>query len=312
MTTKRKPGTKKPAVVQIIPTSKHPAIQKLIERLSSPRLRAPGTISSYIITANLFVSTLKNGNKPTDSDFRQFFIQRRNQGINERTIRKEFFHIKKLAQANNWPWPFEKDDTPYPEEEAESHPLLPEQIEQLISSWKKLSTAERFYLAVATTWIVRREDLSRIKKRDFDTDTFIIHHSKHGRNVKHQIPGALKQIFDDYRPKEHNNSALSLMFKRICKKAGLEHQKGWGWHGIRYTLTTIIAAALPKNNLDPALIADYSGWSRKSMGGFFGGVQMVGLYRRPEILDTDPYGIDKVIYSIHPFLKLWEKKTRKS
>lgn len=286
----------------------HPALEKLVERLSSPRLRAPGTLSSYLVTGRCFLSGLKGNRVPTDSDFRQYFIRRRRVGINERTLRKEFFHVKKLALANGWPWPFEKDDTPYPEDEAQSHPLLPEQIEQLIKARGKLSTAERFYLAVATTWIVRREDLSRIKKRDFDGDVFIIHHSKHGRKVKHLIPDVLKSIFADYRPKEHNPSALSLMFKRICAKAGLEHQPGWGWHGIRHTLTTMIAAYLPKNNLEPALIADYSGWSRKSMGGFFGGVSMVGVYRHPEILDTDPHGLDKVIYSIHPFLALWQKK----
>ena len=31
-------------------------------------------------------------------------------------------------------------------------------------------------------------------------------------------------------------------------------------------------------------------------------------YRHPEILDTDPYGMDKVIYSIHPFLPFWGGK----
>ncbi|MFH0847183.1 MAG: hypothetical protein V1894_03895 [Chloroflexota bacterium] len=289
-------------------TKLHPALERLVERLSSPRLRAPGTLSSYLVTGNSFLSGLPDNQVPTDSDFRQFFIRRRRKGISERTLRKEFFHVKKLALANNWPWPFEADDTPYPEDEAQSHPLLPDQIEQLIKARGKYSPAERFYLAVATTFIVRREDLSRIKKRDFDDTFFTIHHSKHGRIVKHLIPEALKPIFADYRPKDHNPSSLSLMFMRICTKAGLEHQRGWGWHGIRHTLTTIIAGALPKNNLDPALIADYSGWIRKSMGGFFGGVAMVGVYRHPEILDTDPHGIDKVVYSIHPFLPLWQKK----
>lgn len=302
--------TKKKALTAVNNTDNtlHPALEKLVERLSSPRLRAPGTLSSYLVTGSGFLSGLKGKEKPTESDFRQYFIRRRHEGISERTLRKEFFHIKKLALANGWPWPFEKDDTPYPEDEAQSHPLLPEQILQLIKARGKYSTAERFYLAVATTWIVRREDLSRIKKRDFDGDFFTIHHSKHGRNVKHVIPDVLKPIFTDYRPKEHNPSALSQMFKRICGKAGLDHQPGWGWHGIRHTLTTMITASLPKNNLDPALIADYSGWSRKSLGGFFGGVSMVGVYRHPEILDHDPYGIDKVIYGVHPFLPLWEKK----
>jgi hypothetical protein len=286
----------------------HPALQNLMERLSSPRLKAPGTISTYMATGANFLQGLENTESPSESDFRQYFIQRRRDGINENTLRKEFFHLKKLAIANSWPWPFAKDDTPYPEEEPQSHPLSHTQIEQMIEAQDKLPTSERFYLAVATTWIVRREDLSRIQKRDFDDTVFTIHHSKHGRKVKHLIPDALRPIFADYRPKKHDVSALSIMFRRICNKTGLEHQRGWGWHGIRHTLTTAIAAALPKNNLDPALIADYSGWSKKSIGSLFGGVSMIGIYRQPEILDIDPHGLDKVIYSIHPFLPLWQKK----
>src|SRR4030042_1851611 len=224
MVTRRKNKKKALAAANKAATKLHPALERLIERLSSPRLRAPGTLSSYLVTGTNFLTGLKSNQTPTDSDFRQYFIRRRREGISERTLRKEFFHVKKLALANGWPWPFEADDTPYPEDEAQSHPLSLEQIEQLIRSRGKYSTAERFYMAVATTWIVRREDLSRIKKRDFDGDIFVIHHSKHGRNVNHLIPPALKQIFADYRPKEHNPTSLSLMFKRICGKARVEHQ----------------------------------------------------------------------------------------
>lgn len=305
----RKKNSKKALAKANKPAAKlHPALENLVERLSSPRLKAPGTITSYLVTGTNFLQGLKDTKSPTESDFRQYFIRRRREGISENTLRKEFFHVKKLAQANSWPWPFEKDDTPYPEEEPKSYPLQPALIEQMIKARGKLSTSERFYLAVATTFIVRREDLARIQKRDFDGTVFTIHHSKHGRKVKHLIPEALRPIFADYRPKKHDTSALSLMFRRICKKTGVEHQRGWGWHGIRHTLTTAIAAALPKNNLEPALIADYSGWSRKSMGSFFGGVAMVGVYRHPEILDSDPHGLDRVIYSVHPFLPLWQKK----
>lgn len=284
----------------------HPALENLRERLSSPRLRAPGTLTSYLVTSANFLAGLKGNQAPTDSDFRRYFMRRRQEGISERTLRKEFFILKKLAIANNWPWPFQADDTPYPEEEPNAPAFLPEQVERLIKARAKLSKGERFFLAVATTWIVRREELSRIKKRDYDGETLIINTAKHGRKVKHLIPDYLKPIFADYRPREHSPTALSMMFQRICTKAGLEHQKGRGWHSIRRTLTTMLAARLPQNNLDPALIADYSGWSKKSMGGFFGGAAMVGIYRHPEILDADPYGTDRVIYSIHPFLPLWK------
>lgn len=285
-----------------------PALENLKERLSSPRLRAAGTIYTYLETGANFLTGLDKDREPTDSDFRRYFIRRREQGISERTLRKEFFHLKKLALANNWVWPFTADDTPYPEEEPYAPTLLPMQVEQLIRARAKLSRAERFFLAIATTWVVRREELCRIKKRDYDESTILIRTAKHGRPVKHLIPDCLKPIFTDYRPKEHTPAALTIMYGRICSKAGLKHEKGYGFHSIRRTLNTMLAALLPKNSLDPAMLADYAGWSRKSLGSLYGGAAMVGVYRHPEILDTDPYGTDRVIYSVHPFLPLWENK----
>ncbi len=286
----------------------HPALQNLVERLSSPWLRAPSTLSSYLVTSSNFLSGLKDNQSPTDSDFRRYFIRRRRERVSEITLRKEFFHLKKLALANSWPWPFESDDAPYPEKKQKLPVLLQAEVEQLIKARAKLSSAERFYLAVATTWIVRREELSRIKKRDYDGKTFIIHTAKHGKGAKHLIPDALKPIFADYRPKEHNPSALSQMFKRICAKAGLEHKKRWGWDSIRYRLNTLLKdVCLPQNSLNPSLLNDYAYW-KQSAGGRHRGADMNEDYRHPEILDTDPHGLDKVIYSIHPFLPLWQKK----
>ena len=279
-----------------------------MERLSSPRLRAPGTIASYVVTANNFLRGLKGSQVPTDRDFRQYFIRRRQAGISERTLLKEFAHLKKLAIANRWPFPFEKEDAPYPEDKRKLPVLLQAEVEQMIKAKAKLSNTERFYLAVATTWLVRREELSRIKKRDYDGETFLIHTAKHGRPARHLIPDVLKPIFADYRPKEHNPSALSLMFRRICSKVGLQDKKGYGWHSIRYTLNTLLKeVSLPQNRLSSSLLDDYAHW-KPSTGNHFGGQNMTEHYRRPEIIYTEPYGIDKVIYGIHPFLHLWSKK----
>lgn len=308
MAVSKKPKKKMLALANKAEVRLHPALENLKERLSSPRLRAPGTIISYMVTGANFLSGLAKDQAPTDSDFRRYFIRRREQGISERTLRKEFIQLKKLALSNKWDWPFTSDDTPYPEDEPNQPVLLPVQVEQLIKARAKLLRSERFYLAVATTWIVRREELARIKKRDYDDNTIVIHTAKHGRKVKHLIPDCLKLIFVDYRPKEHTPAALSRMFQQICSKAELPRQKGTSFHSIRRTLTTMLAALLPQNQLDPALLADYSGWSKKSLGSLYGGATMVGVYRHPEILDTDPFGRDKVIYSIHPFLPLWEKK----
>ena len=292
---------------QVSSATKDAMLEALKERLSSPRLKAPGTIYSYLCTASHFLDWV--GNRPIDEHtFRRYFIYRREQKISERTLKKIFFHLKKLALANKLPWTFTSDDTPYPEEERKLPALKQAEVEQLIKAKAKLSSAERFYLAVATTWIVRREELSRIKKRDYDGEALIIHAAKHGRTGKHLIPDELKQVFADYRPKEHTPTALSIMFHRICDKAGLELGKGYGWHSIRYRLNTLLKdVCLPQNRLNPSLVSDYAHW-KQSTGSRYMETDMTEYYRRPEILDTDPYGIDRVIYSIHPFLPLWDKK----
>ncbi len=305
---RRKRRTKALATAGETVSKLHPAIENLVERLPSSRLGAPSTLASYLATGTNFLSALKDNRSPTDGDFRRYFIQRRQMGISESTLRKEFFHLKKLALANGWPWPFESDDAPNPEQERKLPAFSRADVEQSIKARAKLSKSERFYLAVATTWIVRREELSKIKKRDYDDETFIIHTNKPGNDMKHLIPDAIKPIFAGYRPKEYTPSALSLMFRRICTKAGLEQKRGSGWDSIRDRLNALLKdVSLPQNNLNPSLLDDYAQGRRKASGRHEA-ADMTPDYSHHEILDTDPHGIDKVVYSIHPFLPLWQKK----
>lgn len=298
-------------------------LENLKLRLSSPRLRAPGTIKTYLETAERFLRSVDGVDKPSDNDLRRYFLERRQNGISERTLKKEFFHLKKLCQANNWfpekqdNWPFQKEDTPFPEDEVSSVGLAIAVLEKLIAARGRYTDRERFYLAVSTTFGCRRVELANLEKRSIAEEaiemptpamTVFIKTAKHGRPVKHFIPPELQKVFDAYRPRKHQPEALSTIFKRICRKAGVEHKSGWGWHSIRRTLVTCLTGLLPKNNLDPAMVADYMGWAKSSLGALYGGAAMVGFYRRPEILDSDPYGLDKVIYSIHPFLPLWQDK----
>lgn len=307
MVAKKKPKPKvKVRPVKIDPSS-HPALENLVERLSSPRLRPQTTIDSYLVTAQNFLNGLGGTKVPTDSDFRRYFIRRRHEDISERTLRKEFFHLQKLTRANKWDWPFESDDIPFPEEEQKLPVMSRESVEQLIKAKGKMTNAERFYLAVATTWIVRREELSRIKKRDFDSESILIHTAKHGRPGKHLIPDELRQVFADYRPKEHSPSALSIMFRRISTKAGIELRPRESWHSIRYSLNTILEEILPRR-----VLADFSHWKTISNQNSFEenkpkGEDMIERYRRPEVLHSDPYYADKIVYANHPFLPLWKK-----
>jgi integrase len=287
------------------------ALQNLKERLSSPRLRAPTTIKTYLETAERFLTWLGDGKEATPSDFRRYFIYRREHGMSERSLRTKFFHLKKLALSNGWDWPFTAEDTPFSEEEPNAPALMPDDIEKLIKARALYLKSERFYLAISTTFGCRREELARIKKRDYDDNSILIRTAKHGQRVRHLIPDVLKPIFEAYRPKQHTPTAFSIMFHRICKKAEVKVEKGYSFHSIRRTLRTLLEWRLAENRLPLSLVADYQGWSKTTKGIAYGGAPMLGVYAHLEVVSSDPFAVDRLIYPVHPFLEFWEKATSK-
>lgn len=287
------------------------ALQNLIERLSSPRPRQPTTIKTYLETAEHFLTWLGDGKEPTPSDFRRYLIHRKEQGLSERSLRTKFFHLKKLALSNGWDWPFTADDTPFSGEDPFAPALMPDDIEKLIKARDLYLKSERFYLAASTTWGCRREELARIKKRDYDDNSILIRTAKHGQRVRHLIPDVLKPIFEAYRPKQHTPTALSIMFHRICRKAEVKLEKGYSFHSIRRTLRTLLEWRLAENRLPLSLVADFQGWSKTTKGIAYGGALKLGIYAHPEVLSSDPFAVDRLVYPVHPFLPLWAEKTEK-
>ena len=286
------------------------AIENLKLVLTSPRPRAPGTLSSYIQTAKTFLEWLGDNKPPTDKDFRRYFLHRREKGIGERTLTKEFVQLNKLALANDWPWPFTSDDRPVAEEEPFAPAFTPEEVQTLIKARDEYSKGELFYLAVSTTWGLRREEMVRIRKRDYTETSIKIKTAKHGRRVEHIIPDEINSILQDYHPKLNNINSLSYMFYRVLDKAGLERQKGYGWHSVRRTLRTLLEWNLAENRLPLSLVADFMGWSKTQKGIIYGGAPMLGVYAHPEIMSSDPLAIDKLVLSIHPFVPLWADKDK--
>jgi hypothetical protein len=282
-------------------------IENLKLILQSPRERAHGTIVSYLQTARTFLTWHGDGEPPTDKDYRRYFIYRREAGVSERTLAKEFVQLNKLAIANNWPWPFTADDRPVAEEEPFTPSFTPEEIETLILARGKYSKSEVFYLAVSTTWGLRREEMIRIRKRDYNEQTIKIKiaKQKHVRRLEHLIPEEINEILQDYHPQLVDINSLSYMFYRILKKAGLPKRKGYGWHSIRRILRTALEWSLAENRLPLSLVADYMGWSKAQKGIAYGGAPMLGVYSHPEAMFSDPYAVERKILEIHPFMKFW-------
>jgi len=254
---------------------------------------------------------LGHENQPTDSEWRRYFTVRRDQKISERTLRKEFFQLKKLGEANHWPWPFVRDDAPFSEEEPDQPTHRPEDLEQMIAGRDKLSKGEVFYLAAATTWGLRREEMARIQKRDYDEDLFTVHHAKKQRTKTRPIPDALKPIFVQYRAAHLTPEALSAMYHRICRKTGIVVKRGFGWHSLRRTVKTVLEWECAAHSWPLALVADYMGWSKVSRGIVYSGSAMAGVYSHDEIMSKDPYYIYRLLDSEHRYLKLWSGQPKK-
>jgi integrase len=287
------------------------AIENLHKRLQSPRLRSPLTLKSYLHTAKVFMGWLPHDPPATDADFRDYFTWRREKNISERTLRTEYFAIKKLADANHWPWPFIKEETPVSKTKAFAPAHSIQDIEKLIAARDKFTKGERFFLACSTTWGCRREELSRIGKRDYNNEIITLHIAKRNVDVEHLIPEVLKPIFEAYHPAHLTPTALSYVYHRICEKAGVPHPTSWGWHSIRRMVMTALAEALAAHGLQESWAATYMAWAPESVGRTFGGSPMAGVYEHGSEATKDPWRKERLIIDVHPFVRCWLKPTVK-
>lgn len=293
----------------IVETTLPPPVENLLLALSSPRERARGTIDSYLLTATSYFRFAGKDNIPGEEGLRKYFVMRRKEGINERTLRKEFVQLKKLYLSNHWDWPFTRDDMPQPKEAAAAPAFTLEEIATLIRAKDKYSKAESFYLAVSTTWGPRREEILNIKRRDYDSEVITIRLAKRRTGeklIRHIIPEEIKPILFNYHPRLKTAVSLSYAFQAILLKSGLGKREGYGFHSVRRTLRTLLEWNLAKDGLPLSLVADFMGWSPTAKGIVYGGAAMLGVYSHSEILSSDPLGIDKLVLEHHPFVSLWK------
>ena len=276
--------------------------------LTSPRPRAPSTLTNYLSIAEQFLAWLGHRLPPGETDLRRYFLHRRDEGISDSSLRTTFAVLQKLYKANHWDWPLTKEDRPDLSSEVTTPAFTREEVEQLIQKRELYSKGERFYLAIATIYAPRRIELARIRKRDIKGNTIYIDTAKGGEKRTHLIPDEILPYIEAYHPKEHSVRALTFMFDRICKKGLGENKRDYGWHSFRRTIDTLLPIALAKADKPLTLVGYFLRWSRKSIGTKFLGTPMGGVYTRPEVMSSDPFFVDKEVFAVHPFLPLWAGK----
>lgn len=275
--------------------------------LTSPRARAPSTLTGYCSIAGQFLTWLGDRIPPSERDLRRYFAHRRDDGISEGSLRTYYAVLGKLYKANHWDWPLESGDRPEAPPVGTTPAFTREEVEQLIKNRDLYSKGECFYLAIATIYAPRRIELARIKSRSIKDHTIYVDTAKGGEKRTHLIPDEIVPYIEAYHPKEHNVRALTFMFDRICVKGLGVHKKGYGWHCFRTTIDTLLPIALAKADKPLTLVGYFLRWSRKTTGARFLGSAMGGVYSRPEIMSEDPFFVDREVFEVHPFLSLWSE-----
>jgi integrase len=294
--------------------SNNSPIEKLRLSLTSPRKRTDISIESYISIAKKFLGWLGPHVPPPSEAYRSFFEHRRESGVSERTLNKEFFYLKKLADANDWPFPFKKGEAPVADTDASQPVFTREEVEKMILGQSLLSRQQRFYLIVSTIWGCRVGELASIKKIHYNQETITLYIEKHKQIFKkqHLIPNIFIPAFEDYHPVEMSTDALGTMFHNICDKTEVNAPKGHSWHSIRRTLDTLLGWSLLENRLDKGWATDFMGWAKASSGARSGAGGMQAFYDHSGQVSKDPWYQENQILAVHPFVPVWRDSLKKN
>jgi len=193
-------------------------------------------------------------------------------------------------------WPMAKRDGPVVGIDDVVKPALTfEEIETMIGAAKegKLATDEAAFLALSTTYGLRREEMKRITTNDIDYNvgSIFIRTAKGGDPRPHKlateiIPYLKRHDFNQ----EYSLFSLSRFYILIEHRAGGIHREGAGWHSIRRRLD-----ALLMDRLSIPAVRLFLRWKVRSSSDM-----PLSYYSKD--LDEN----DTEVLAVHPFTKLWE------
>ncbi len=225
------------------------------------------------------------------SDCVNFLAWEREQGFSENSIKTHLRPIKLLAQIQGWDFPkmtFRKIRA----EEITRTIFTKDQVVSLIQMGRKLlEPNELSWLALSTTYGLRREELGKPDAPEMADGHILIHTVKGGPITTHLVPPEIAPFLENYKP--YTADYMSHRFLRILDKTGIKVGAGYGWHSIRRALATelLLSEASALN------ISRFMRWSDTALKQEFG---MLAIYAQ-----KDQARIDNQIFRIHPFLPYW-------
>lgn len=227
------------------------------------------------------------------------------------TINFAFRVIRTLFNVNKLDWPYRRGEAPQIRQRDEYRPALdPELIKIMVEAAKddRLDIAPACFLALSTTYGLRREEMCDLEPGDVDLkhSSIFISTIKHGRERYHLIPVEIKPYLERHDfSKRYNLTQMSQLFWVIVNGSGLEALKPQrlGWHCIRHSVKTL----LDNSGLSPIAVHQFMRWKgverEFAMDMRYHATHFVGL-EGPRVV-TEEAESDKEIFEKHPLLEFW-------
>lgn len=156
----------------------------------------------------------------------------------------------------------------------------------------KLTIPQAAFLALATVYGLRREEITRIREQDIDYEMgrITIRTAKEGEEREHLlaseiVPYIERHNFDQAR----SPSVLTKMYREMERKADVPHMERAGYHAIRRPLDTELLRRLK--------YVDVKRFLRWKLSG-----EMPLYYDK-----SDPVELDPEVFRHHPFLPMWRE-----
>ena len=227
------------------------------------------------------------------------------------TINFAFRVIRRLFTINKLDWEYRRGEAPSIGQRDEYRPQLSSNIiEMMITAAKndKLFPDEQCFVALSTTFGLRREELANLQPKDIDLKSGAIYVAtvKSGRERYHLIPQEIQPYLKahDFQ-RRYAVATMSQMFKRILVKSGAGELKSrrLGWHAIRRALLD----GLVDNGVNILAARTFLRWKGGAgdiaMPQRYHGNVTVDLGQTSPVLD-EAKG-DEEIFEKHPFLEFW-------
>lgn len=280
---------------------------ELLEKYASNLAGSKGK-NNYLSYAKDFLDSANDLNRESVTRY----IERMKRNYSPGTMSFAFGIIRRLFVVNGIKWPFSRGEAPQIGQRDEYKPALdPELIRVMINAAKesKLHSDESAFLALSTTYGLRRQEMVNLKAGDVDLEnnTLFVATLKHGRERYHLIPPEIHPYLEAHDFNQiYSITGMAQVFWRILNNSGLGSLKSerLGFHAVRRSLLS----GLIDNGLNPFACRAFMRWK-----GIVGELAMPARYYSNIIVGLEGKKVvsaeakeDKEIFEkYHPFLPFW-------